>query len=82
MGIAIKVGKQVTSLNQSQKYLASYAPSCIGYTIVTQSQLQMYVQINHSLAHLQDLILTLAVINIPIQYYIASYIIQNTQEPK
>ena len=32
--------------------------SCIGYTVITQSQ--MHAQIKYSLAHLQDLIPTLA----------------------
>ena len=36
--------------------------SCIGYTVITQSQMQ--AQIKQSLAHLQDLIPTLAGIKI------------------
>ena len=32
--------------------------SCIGYTVISQSQ--MHAQIKHSVAHLQDLIPTLA----------------------
>ena len=55
VGIAIKVWKQVTNLNQSLTEIPMHYP--VLATVITQNQI--HVQIKHSLANLQDIITTL-----------------------
>ena len=73
--IAIKVRKQVTNVNSNQleiaicNYVRSYnAPAYI--QLLAQTRSQIHVQIKHSLAHLQDLIPTLALAGIKYEVYI------------
>ena len=55
VGIATKVWKKVTNLNQSLIKIPMHYP--VLATVITQSQI--HVQIKHSLANLQNIITTL-----------------------